>query len=35
MINTPQKYLGLKVEIAREEIVKDLKKAGKLVRTEK
>jgi valyl-tRNA synthetase len=30
MINTPQKYIGMKTKIAREEVVKDLKKAGKI-----
>lgn len=35
MINTPEKYLGLKAEIAREEVVKDLEKEGYLKKTEK
>jgi len=35
MINTPKKYLGMTVKKAREEVVKDLEKAGKLKKTEK
>jgi valyl-tRNA synthetase len=35
MINTPQNYLGLKALAAREEVVKDLEKAGKIVKIEK
>ncbi len=34
MINTPEKYIGMKVEKAREEIVQDLEKAGVLVKIE-
>lgn len=35
MINTPEKYLGMKVEAARVEVVKDLEASGKLIKTEK
>lgn len=35
MINTPEKYIGMKAEAAREEVVKDLQEAGKLKKTEK
>lgn len=35
MINTPQKYIGMKAEDARAEVVKDLVEAGKLIKTEK
>ena len=35
MINTPEKYLGLKVEAARKEVVKDLEASGKIIKTEK
>ncbi|MGA3291670.1 MAG: valine--tRNA ligase [Candidatus Microgenomates bacterium] len=34
MTGTPAKYIGLKAEIAREEVVKDLITAGKLIKTE-
>lgn len=34
MIGTPEKYIGLKAEAAREEVVKDLEASGKLVKTE-
>ena len=34
MVNVPEKYLGLKVLKAREETIKDLKAAGKLVKEE-
>ena len=34
MINTPNKYVGLKVEEARVEVVKDLQKAGKIKKVE-
>lgn len=34
LINVPEKYLGLKVRPAREAVVKDLEKAGKLIKTE-
>jgi valyl-tRNA synthetase len=34
MVNTPQKYTGMKVENARLEIVKDLEEKGLLIRTE-
>ena len=35
MVGTPEKYIGLKVEAAREEVVKDLEVSGKLIKTEK
>ena len=35
MINTPEKYLGMKVESARKEVVKDLEASGKIIKTEK
>jgi len=35
MVNTPSKYIGLPVLRAREEVIKDLKKANKLVKVEK
>lgn len=35
MIDTPEKYIGMKAEAAREEVVKDLEASGKLVKTEK
>jgi valyl-tRNA synthetase len=35
MINTPEKYIGIGVEKAREEVVKDLRAAGKIKKTEK
>lgn len=35
MINTPEKYIGMKAEDARKFVVKDLKKAGKIKKTEK
>ncbi len=35
MINTPEKYLGMKVEAARKEVVKDLESLGKIIKTEK
>jgi valyl-tRNA synthetase len=35
MINCPEKYIGMKAEVAREEVVKDLQEAGKLKKTEK
>lgn len=34
MVGTPSKYIGMKVEAAREEVVKDLITAGKLIKTE-
>jgi len=34
MINTPEKYIGMKVEKAREEIVRDLEEAGVMVKVE-
>lgn len=34
MIDTPEKYIGMKAEAAREEVVKDLEEAGKIVKTE-
>ena len=34
MIGTPSKYIGMKAETAREEVVKDLIEASKLVKTE-
>lgn len=35
MINCPDKYIGMKANIAREEVIKDLEKAGLLKKTEK
>ncbi len=35
MTGTPEKYIGMKVEMAREEVVKDLEAEGKLVKIEK
>lgn len=35
LTNTPEKYIGLKVEKAREEVVKDLEAAGKIKKIEK
>ncbi len=35
MINTPKKYIGMTVKKAREEVVADLEKLGKIKRTEK
>ncbi|PIZ49050.1 valine--tRNA ligase [Candidatus Woesebacteria bacterium CG_4_10_14_0_2_um_filter_39_14] len=35
MINTPKKYLGMKVESARKEVVKDLEASEKIIKTEK
>lgn len=35
MINTPDKYLGMKVEAARKEVVKDIEASGKIIKTEK
>jgi valyl-tRNA synthetase len=35
MINCPEKYIGMKVVVAREEVIKDLEKAGLLKKTEK
>ncbi len=35
MVGTPEKYIGLKIEAAREEVVKDLEISGKLIKTEK
>ncbi|HKC04461.1 MAG TPA: valine--tRNA ligase [Patescibacteria group bacterium] len=35
MTGTPEKYIGMKVLIAREEVIKDLEAAGKLVKVEK
>jgi valyl-tRNA synthetase len=35
MINTPEKYVGMKVEVAREEVVKDLEASRRLTKTEK
>ena len=35
MINTPSKYIGMKAEVAREEVVHDLTEDGKIERTEK
>lgn len=35
MINTPERYLGLPVEAAREKVVEDLKKQGKIKKIEK
>jgi valyl-tRNA synthetase len=34
MINTPEKYIGLKADKAREEVVKDLEEIGAIVKTE-
>jgi len=34
MINTPEKYLGLKAEVAREVVVEDLRASGKIKKTE-
>jgi valyl-tRNA synthetase len=34
MINVPEKYIGMKAVIAREEVVKDLQEAGKIVKIE-
>jgi valyl-tRNA synthetase len=34
MINVPEKYLGMKVNAAREEVVKDLEKEGELIKKE-
>lgn len=34
MVNTPEKYIGMPAEKARQEVVKDLKKDGKLKKTE-
>ncbi len=35
MINTPEKFVGMKAEAAREEVVKDLQASGKIIKTEK
>ena len=35
MTSTPEKYIGMKAEVAREEVVKDLEAAGKLIKIEK
>lgn len=35
MTNLPEKYLGMKVEAARKEVVKDLEALGKITKTEK
>lgn len=35
MIGTPEKYIGMKAEAAREEVVKDLTESGKIVKIEK
>ncbi len=35
MINIPEKFVGMKVEAAREEVVKDLEASGKIIKTEK
>ena len=35
MTSTPEKYIGMKAEAAREEVVKDLEAAGKLIKIEK
>jgi valyl-tRNA synthetase len=35
MINSPEKYIGMKAEAARKEVVKDLEKAGKIKKVEK
>ncbi len=35
MTGTPEKYIGMKAAIAREEVVKDLQAAGKIVKIEK
>lgn len=34
MVATPEKYIGMRAEAAREEVVKDLEAAGKIVRVE-
>ncbi len=34
MVNVPEKYLGMKIVAARQELVKDLELAGKLIKTE-
>jgi valyl-tRNA synthetase len=34
MVNTPAKYIGMKADTAREEVVKDLSESGKLTKTE-
>lgn len=34
MVGTPEKYVGMKAEAAREEVVKDLQEAGKIVKVE-
>ncbi|MFH1863604.1 MAG: valine--tRNA ligase [bacterium] len=34
MINTPEKYIGMKALVAREEVIRDLENAGKLIKTE-
>lgn len=34
MINVPDKYVGMKVLTARQEVIKDLESAGKLIKTE-
>ena len=34
MINTPEKYIGMKAEKAREVVIEDLKKVGKIKKTE-
>lgn len=35
MVATPKKYIGMRAEVAREEVVKDLEKAGLIKKTEK
>jgi valyl-tRNA synthetase len=35
MINTPEKYIGMKVLTAREEVVRDLEKEGVVIKTER
>ncbi len=35
MINTPKKYVGMKADVAREEVVKDLEAEGKIKKVEK
>ena len=35
MINTPEKYIGLKAEVARDQVVSDLKEKGKIKKIEK
>ncbi|MBI3397437.1 valine--tRNA ligase [Candidatus Woesebacteria bacterium] len=35
MFNTPEKYIGMKIALAREEVIKDLQTAGKIIKTEK